>query len=257
MRCLNKVLRTAHSQGRDWRKQLNAYLRDYRATPHSMTGVPPGELMFNRSFRIRLPEFVDTENNNKCDRLSKAKAADQRNKAKIKYYGDRHNHAKRREWKLGSKVLVKQQKENKFTTFYEAEPYTVVGINGSAITAKRDSDGRIVMRNSSHYKQIKVPVKMSQSVDEQDDDSASIMSAGRSPVSQQSSSRSPDPAPRDSPVHGPVQHKSQPTQREQSSPTVSTQRRQPQIAEDRYHLRTDRQRSTRLADYYVFCLICE
>ena len=181
MRCLNKVLRTSHSEGRDWRKQLNAYLRDYRATPHSMTGIPPGELMFNRSFRTRLPEYSESESEQTVqpNKLNEAKLADQCAKEKTKYYGDKYNHAKHREWKVGCKVLVKQQRENKFSTFYESEPYTVIAVNGTSIKARRDSDGRIVFRNSSHYKLWK-PAESTRTaeLDEEDDFAAIIQPSG-------------------------------------------------------------------------------
>jgi len=87
--------------------------RDYRATPHSMTGIPPGELMFNRPFRTRLPEHSESgsENTSQHNKLGKAKIADQCAKEKVKYYGDKNNHAKHREWEIGCKVLVKQQRQ--------------------------------------------------------------------------------------------------------------------------------------------------
>ena len=32
-------------------------MRNYRATPHSTTNIPPSELMFGRNFRTKLPEI--------------------------------------------------------------------------------------------------------------------------------------------------------------------------------------------------------
>ena len=48
MRTVMKSVSIAHVQGKNWRHQLNIFLRDYRQTPHSSTGKPPGEILFNR-----------------------------------------------------------------------------------------------------------------------------------------------------------------------------------------------------------------
>lgn len=249
MRCLNKVLRTSHSQGSDWRKQLNAFLRDYRATPHSMTGIPPGELMFKRSFRTRLPECNDVEfgdNTDRYNKLQEAKMADQRAKAKVKHYGDKNNHAKHRQWEVGSKVLVKQQRENKFTTFYEAEPYTIIGIHGSSIRARRDSDGRMVFRNSSHYKLWKPPES---TLLDADDDEYSVTQFSQSVGGQQVAAK----------PESPPSNRLMDTNNKQTTVAETGLNDQSQSAngdqqpvDGRYHLRSDRKQNTRLKDYYVY-----
>ena len=56
MKCLGKVVRTAHIEGRDWKKALDNFLLAYRATPHPSTGVAPAHLMYpGRRFQTRLP----------------------------------------------------------------------------------------------------------------------------------------------------------------------------------------------------------
>lgn len=35
MKPINKAIRSAHAEGRDWKKDLNRFLLNYRATPHS------------------------------------------------------------------------------------------------------------------------------------------------------------------------------------------------------------------------------
>ena len=40
-RSLLKAMRVAHSEGRDWRKELQKFLLGYRSTPHTTTGVSP------------------------------------------------------------------------------------------------------------------------------------------------------------------------------------------------------------------------
>ena len=43
---LLKAMRVAHSEGRDWRKELQKFLLGYRSTPHTTTGVSPAKLLF-------------------------------------------------------------------------------------------------------------------------------------------------------------------------------------------------------------------
>ena len=60
-RTIEKAIRTAHVEGKDWKKELNTFLLNYRATPHAMTGVSPPKIMFGRDIRTKLPEFSDSE----------------------------------------------------------------------------------------------------------------------------------------------------------------------------------------------------
>ena len=55
MQPLGKALKTAHIQGRLWQQELCRFLLQYRTAPHTTTGVPPLELLFNRTVRGKLP----------------------------------------------------------------------------------------------------------------------------------------------------------------------------------------------------------
>ena len=65
-------------------------------------------------------------------------------------------------------VLVRYLRQNKFTSFYESEPYTIISIR-SSIKARRDSDGRNIFRQSLHYKMLKAWDQQSMDSDEEDD----------------------------------------------------------------------------------------
>ena len=47
-RTVEKAIRTAHVEGKDWRKELDIFLLNYRATPHAITGTSPAKIMFGR-----------------------------------------------------------------------------------------------------------------------------------------------------------------------------------------------------------------
>ena len=55
MKCLGKVLQTAKMQNRPRKQELSRFLLQYRTTPHSSTGVPPSQLLFNRNVQGVLP----------------------------------------------------------------------------------------------------------------------------------------------------------------------------------------------------------
>ena len=48
MRNINRVLRNCEVNCKPWRKEVEIFLRTYRATPHSSTGVAPEQLLFNK-----------------------------------------------------------------------------------------------------------------------------------------------------------------------------------------------------------------
>ena len=52
---------------------------------------------------------------------------------------------------VGDHVLLRQRTRNKWSTPYELVFYTVIKISGSAITARRVSDGREVQRDASQF----------------------------------------------------------------------------------------------------------
>jgi transposase InsO family protein len=55
MQPLGKALKTAQFQGPLWQQELNRFLLQYRTAPHSTIGVPPSELLFNRTVKGKLP----------------------------------------------------------------------------------------------------------------------------------------------------------------------------------------------------------
>ena len=79
-RTVEKAIRTAHVEGRDWRKALDTFLFNYRATPHAMTGVSPAKIMFGREIRTKVPEISKSE---QSETLDSALARDKRNKEKM------------------------------------------------------------------------------------------------------------------------------------------------------------------------------
>ena len=53
---LKKAIQITRQEGKNWKQEMQKFLRAYRATPHSTTHCAPAELMFNgRRYKTRLP----------------------------------------------------------------------------------------------------------------------------------------------------------------------------------------------------------
>jgi hypothetical protein len=137
MKNLEKIGTTSAIEGKNWKQELFKFLRNYRVTPHSTTGVPPAETMFNRPVRVKLPSIMDeyTPEMDSIIRKQDIYAKDKMARNRIK---------------RGDTVLVKQRKRNKFTPKYDPRQYTVERVKGSLVTASRDD--HTITRNESYFK---------------------------------------------------------------------------------------------------------
>ncbi len=83
MQPLGKTLQAATVEKRPWSQELNRFLLQYRTTLHTTTGVPPAELLFNRTVKGKLPILHKRKN---VDRHQEAR----KNEASKKEY-HKHN----------------------------------------------------------------------------------------------------------------------------------------------------------------------
>ena len=74
------------------------------------------------------------------------KQNDKEAKLKMKRYADASHRSKPSSLQLDERVLLRNKRENKLTPAFDPQPYTVVGRNGSMISAKRGE--RVVTRNT-------------------------------------------------------------------------------------------------------------
>ena len=56
VKTLKKCVKAAKSDGKNWRKEMQAFLRNYRTSPHATTGVAPSTLFLKRAVRNKLPQ---------------------------------------------------------------------------------------------------------------------------------------------------------------------------------------------------------
>ena len=163
MQGLGKVLQTAKIQNRPWRQELSRFLLQYRTTPHSSTGVPPSELLFNRKIRGTLPVL---SRNIIVNRHNEAREKESRRQEYNKSYVNNRRNTKKSNISVGDYVLVRQPKQNKLTPHFSQKPYLVIHKNKTVIKA-RSTDGHEIERNISHFK--KIPKSNDNESDDSDD----------------------------------------------------------------------------------------
>jgi rubredoxin len=106
-RTLMKAIRIAHSEGKDWRRELNTFLLAYRSTPHQTTGVSPAELLFKRKIRTKMPD-IDSIIKTELDESIRDR--DKIRKEQGKQYADEKRRAEETKIGVGDDVLLQQKK---------------------------------------------------------------------------------------------------------------------------------------------------
>ena len=119
-RSILKRLRIAQAEGRNLRLEVDRFLMMYRSTPHTTTGVSPAELLYRRNYRTLLPQLGESTSE------SEVKDRDAERKEKGKIYADKKRNAVESNIQAGDKVLMKQDKKNKLSTFFNPEPFRVL-----------------------------------------------------------------------------------------------------------------------------------
>lgn len=150
MKNLKKLMMVCEIEKKNWRQQLQRFLRAYRASPHKSTGFAPATLMFNgRQYRTRLP----SQKQGTSAFHEQVKVNDGRAKATMKLNSDSKSYVKESSIAVGDRVLIKQQKLNKTTPPYNPQPYQVTARNGSQIVARHHN--HVVERHANHCKKLK------------------------------------------------------------------------------------------------------
>ena len=161
MRNLNKILRIANMQKRNWESALYNYLLTYRVSPNMSTKVPPALVLNNKIPRRKIPRV-----NHKIDKEvhKKLEAHDKIMKNKIKKYFDNRYRTKNRQIHIRDRVLVKQPRLNKLTPPFDSDPHFVKCVKGSLVTAERRN--KSTTRNKENF--ILLPIDNKNKLDYQD-----------------------------------------------------------------------------------------
>ena len=148
MKPLMKAMETAHVENRNWRRELQKFLLNFRATPHSTTKVAPATVMFARNIRTKLPQIEVKVDKSAVDK--KIEQQDKDARQKMKEYADKRRNATATTMKIGDCVLVKQKRKNKLSTRFDPRLLRVTKIKGTMVTAQRNN--LTITRNQSFFK---------------------------------------------------------------------------------------------------------
>ena len=147
MKNIGKVVKAAQLEMRPWKQELNKFLRNYRATPHTTTGVAPASLLNGYEMKIKLPQITVPEDD------FQLRSRDKLEKQKMKKNAERRRNIKQSNVQVGDKVLLKHVlKKRKSEPIYQEEPFEVVAKKGSQVVARRGEEVKV--RNSSLMKRI-------------------------------------------------------------------------------------------------------
>lgn len=174
MKTLKKTYRTAIAEGKSWKQQLFRFLHNYRATPHTSTGVAPASALFRHPIRTRIPEIAKA---NETD--DNFRDFDRKQKDRMKHNADKRENTQKKPISVSDTVLIRRDGHvNKADTPYHPKPYHVTDVKGSMITAKRGD--HIVTRNSSHFKKL-LPQPITSDSDTELDFELSVPDAAENP----------------------------------------------------------------------------
>ena len=137
-RTIKKCIQAAIAEHKDWRKELDRFLMNYRNTPHPGTGFSPSQLMFHRSFRDKLPTLPSTKT--PLSPFKTIKQTDCEYKCKMKRYSDRKASSKVDNVKPGDLVLIKNlnKHRDKYTSTWNPTPFPVMQTKGNTIFMKKN-----------------------------------------------------------------------------------------------------------------------
>ena len=137
MKNLSKVIQTATIEKVNWKKRLIEFLRNYRSTPHSSTGVAPSALLFRNSNPSKILSYKNDFIESKFDKL--AKKIDKKNKSIMKKNADKNLHTGDIKIKVGDLVLVKQKRLNKKMSCFNPNILKIVQLKGNMVTASNNN----------------------------------------------------------------------------------------------------------------------
>ena len=145
MKIIKKSWHTSLIENKNPMQEMYKMLRQYRATPHSSTGKPPAEVLFNRSYKVRLPNLAWPTHGSQLEEAHNAAKASQ------KCYKDRKATVRRHDITVGDAVLLLQT-PTKLRPWYDPSPYRVEQVLGTQITASRGH--KTITRDAQRFKKV-------------------------------------------------------------------------------------------------------
>lgn len=152
MKIINKAMSTALSDSTSYTDELQAAVNAHNAAAHTITGVPPEEVMMGRKIVRRLPLIHRGKvDHNQTD----LDAKDKRAKLAAKVREDIRRGARECRVKPGDTVILERPSRAKGETRFDPRKYTVVEENDGNLVVSNDQ-GQTGRRHVSQTKKVQV-----------------------------------------------------------------------------------------------------
>ena len=115
MKRLNKSIKAPKLESLDWTEEFYIFMLSHRTTPHRTTTVASSQLLFNREVKNNIPSLIEEEEIDCKDLHGQSKKSAEKKQQTSKTCIDMKRKAKHYRIVASSKVLIKQQRRNKFT----------------------------------------------------------------------------------------------------------------------------------------------
>ncbi|XP_062556966.1 uncharacterized protein K02A2.6-like [Armigeres subalbatus] len=150
MKLVNKAMASAVSNGLCFKEELQAAVNAHNAAAHSVTGVPPEEVMLGRKIKRRLPLLryekakYDDELLNRKDKIEKLKSKERE---------DSKRGARASCIKPGDTVIIERMSRSKGESRFDPEKYTVLKQDNGNLFLQNDR-GQTVKRHVTQTRKV-------------------------------------------------------------------------------------------------------
>ena len=122
MKPLGKTMKVAHYNLQDKQAALNELLTNYRATPHSSTGIAPGDMLFRDGYKADYPHVSDTTEVQVRDAIKR----DQEQREKRCEVKNQSKYRQEQPLSAGDTVITRNNsRSTKFEPIFDPNPCTV------------------------------------------------------------------------------------------------------------------------------------
>ena len=166
MKPLGKALKAAIYNRENAQNAIDGLLKAYRSTPHSATGVAPGDILFRHGYHTEFPATTCSD-----EEVDQATARDK--EQKHSRTTDTNSSKKRTAstLKIGDKVLLRgYPKGKKFDPLYSREAAEIIQIESKGVLV-RENNGSVKRRHKDDVKLYHEPVSR---LDESDDEEETV-----------------------------------------------------------------------------------
>ena len=159
-----------------WRESILNAIKAKRCTPHPALGQSPYEIVFGRKMRpgnIAVAPWINKPTQNPSQRLKTIEEKLYSSKKERQEKFSKQPNVRYHDFREGDQVWYLDKSKIKPKT-YNSNIFQVIKVEGSRITAMDLTNGKIIVRHSTHFKRYKQPIsppelKLNTDTDKNDD----------------------------------------------------------------------------------------